>query len=202
MPAIRCTSLRIALAALAFVSLAACTDRTDASSDVAGATPAATDTAPAREPQASLPDSGWTVSARGVHGARIGGSAVAARAALGLAPVAVPGGDCTYLDATTLPVALLFMTERDSLVRIDVRDSTVTTAEGARIGDTEARINSLYAGRVTTTPHKYTGPAGHYLTVAIPGDTASLIVFETDGRHVTTFRVGRKPAVQYVEGCS
>ena len=90
----------------------------------------------------------------------------------------------------------------DTLVRVDVRDSSVTTMEGARIGDTEARIKEIYAGRVTTTPHKYTGPTGHYLTVSQPLMPGNLLVFETDGQRVTTFRMGRKPEVEWVEGCA
>ncbi len=94
------------------------------------------------------------------------------------------------------------MTESDTLVRIDVRDSTAATREGARVGDSEARIKSLYGSAVRVEPHKYTGPMGHYLIVTPAGDTTRLIVFETDGQRVTTFRVGKRPQVEYVEGCS
>jgi hypothetical protein len=37
--------------------------------------------------------------------------------------------------------------------------------------------------------------------VATPSDTALRLVFETEGARVTRFRVGRRPAVEYVEGC-
>jgi hypothetical protein len=90
---------------------------------------------------------------------------------------------------------------RDSLARIDVRDTTWSTDEGIRIGDTEARVAQVYGDRVTTSPHKYTGPQGHYMTVT-PTDTAYRIVFETDGQRVVNWRVGRMPEVEWVEGCS
>jgi hypothetical protein len=63
-------------------------------------------------------------------------------------------------------------------------------------------VQALYASRVAVSPHKYTG--GHYLTVTptAPGDSAYRMVFETDGRRVTQFRAGVRPAVEYVEGCS
>jgi hypothetical protein len=161
----------------------------------------APDVTPAPNPP--MVESAWTVRPDGVHGARIGMRAAEARTALGLpAAPAFAAGSCEYLDIATLPVRLAFMTESDTLVRIDVRDSTVTTAEGARIGDTEARIKELYGAGVVVTPHKYTGPVGHYLTVTPAGNTSHLIVFETDGQRVTTWRVGRKPAVEYVEGCA
>jgi hypothetical protein len=85
---------------------------------------------------------------------------------------------------------------------VEVDSGGVATAEGARIGDTEARVQELYPGRVTVSPHKYTD--GRYLIVrpAAASDTTHLLVFETDGRVVQRFRAGQKPQVEYVEGCS
>ena len=168
--------------------------------------------APMGVPAAASPDSAggavearedsWTARPDGVRGLRIGITAAALRTALAMPPAATAAEACTYLDRPNIPVRLYFMLVSDTLVRIDVRDSTVLTAEGARVGDSEARVTELYAGRVTTQPHKYTGPTGHYLVVTSPGDTTHLIVFETDGERVTNYRVGRKPEVQWVEGCS
>ena len=50
-------------------------------------------------------------------------------------------------------------------------------------------------------PHKYV-EAGHYLIVSSPSDTTRQLVFETDGKRVTSYRVGRTPEVRWVEGCS
>jgi hypothetical protein len=87
------------------------------------------------------------------------------------------------------------------VARVEVSDSAVATTAGARIGDTEARINRLYSGRVQTTPHKYTD--GRYLTVRGSGaDSVHRLVFETDGQRVTRYRGGRMPEVEWVEGCS
>jgi len=133
---------------------------------------------------------------------RIGMSGAQARAALGLPASAGSSAlnACTFLDVPWLPVKLYFMLVSDTLVRMDVRDSTVVTAEGARVGSSEARINELYAERVTTQPHKYT--SGHYLVVTSPGDAMNAMVFETDGERVTNYRVGRKREAGWVEGCS
>ena len=98
--------------------------------------------------------------------------------------------------------SLTFMIETGKIVRVDVRRHDVQTAEGARVGDTEARIQQLYPGRVRVSPHKYTD--GHYLTV-VPPDTSAhryRLIFETDGAIVTEFRGGALPQVEYVEGCS
>jgi hypothetical protein len=84
------------------------------------------------------------------------------------------------------------------VARVEVRTGSTATAAGAAIGSSEARINSLYAGRVTSTPHKY-NPGGHYMTVT--GGGSNRIVFETDGTSVTTYRAGRTPEVEQVERC-
>lgn len=140
---------------------------------------------------------------------RVGMTAAEAEAALGhfrLVPFD-PGAPadsmaCGYAASDRLPAGVKVMMEGARVVRLDVVSGDVPTAEGARIGDTEARIQQLYPGRVTVGPHKYTD--GHYLTVrpAQASDTTHLIVFETDGQVVLRFRGGQKPQVEYVEGCA
>jgi hypothetical protein len=95
-----------------------------------------------------------------------------------------------------------FMVVNGQIARVDLNDSSIATAEGARMGDSEQRIMQLYPGRVTVQPHKYTD--GHYLVIrsSDPADTVHHIIFETDGNVVTAFRAGRMPEVKYVEGCS
>ena len=86
------------------------------------------------------------------------------------------------------------------VARVDVDSAGVATAAGARVGDTEERVKGLYAGRVAVSPHKY--EEGNYLTVTPDADTTYAIVFETSKGRVTRFRGGRRPQVEYVEGCS
>jgi len=91
----------------------------------------------------------------------------------------------------------------DVIARIDIDNPKITTVSGAKVGDTEARIKSLYPGQIEVTPHKYTGPQGHYLTF-VPKNKAEQnyrVIFETDGQRVTKYRVGKLPEVEYVEGC-
>jgi hypothetical protein len=101
-----------------------------------------------------------------------------------------------------IPEGVSVMVVKGKIARIDVDTGAVTTEEGAKIGDTEDRIKSIYGDDLQIQPHKYiTG--GHYMIV--PGDSASAgraIVFETDGQRVTMFRGGRQPEVQWVEGCT
>ncbi len=100
-----------------------------------------------------------------------------------------------------IPDGVSVMVVKGKVARIDVDTGAVTTDDGAKIGDSEDRIKSLYGDDVQVQPHKY-NPGWHYMTVT--GDSASAgkaIVFETDGKKVTMFRAGRLPEVKWVEGC-
>ena len=101
-----------------------------------------------------------------------------------------------------IPDGVSVMVVKGKIARIDVDTGSVTTEDGAKIGDTEDRIKSIYGDDVKVEPHKFI-EAGHYMTVL--GDSASAgkaLVFETDGSRVTMFRGGRLPEVKWVEGCS
>jgi len=101
-----------------------------------------------------------------------------------------------------IPDGVNVMVVNGKIARIDVDTGTVTTEDGARIGDTEDKIKTIYGDEVKVEPHKYID-GGHYMTVL--GDSTSAgkaLVFETDGKHVTSFRGGRLPEVKWVEGCS
>lgn len=119
-----------------------------------------------------------------------------------IGPNGLPISDSCYFLALP-PVdrqqATMFMIIGDEVARVEIGDSTIATREGARIGDSEQRIKELYSGSVTVQKHAYTD--GNYLIVA-RGDGRHRIVFETDGRTVTTYRAGRMPEVEWVEGCS
>ena len=113
-------------------------------------------------------------------------------------------GVCFVASLRRGPRGLSFLGTGQRIARVDVtgRRNRITTPTGARIGDTEARIERLFPGRIDVTPHRYTD--GHYLTL-MPRDRTDAnrrIVFETDGRRVTAMRAGRLPEVKYVEGCA
>lgn len=101
-----------------------------------------------------------------------------------------------------IPDGVSVMVVNGKVARIDVDTGSVTTEDGAKIGDSEAKLQSIYDGDLKVEPHKYID-GGHYMTVM--GDSASAgkaIVFETDGKNVTAFRAGRLPEVKWVDGCS
>lgn len=163
--------------------------------------PAADSSAPATTP---APENDRTATLEGLGKVKIGATAAELVTALGetLPPPKVAEVSCRYMRPASLPAGVGIMLLNDSVARIDVDSAGVATAEGAAVGDEEARVTELYRDHITVTPHKYTGPTGHYLTVAPAGDTLRRIVFETDGQRVTKYRVGRRPAIEWVEGCS
>jgi hypothetical protein len=113
--------------------------------------------------------------------------------------------DCDFVYPAVgagVPDGVSVMVIKGKIARIDVDTGAVTTEDGARIGDTEDRVKSIYGDDVQVEPLKYI-EGGHYMTVL--GDSASAgnaLVFETDGKRVTRFRAGRLPEVKWVEGCS
>ncbi len=110
--------------------------------------------------------------------------------------------NCWYVKPQGGPRDLSFMVIGEKIARVDIYgNSPITTVRGAKIGDSENRIKSLYAVRIT--PHEYV-QGGHYLTF-VPNDTSDRqyrMVFETDGKRVKMIRAGRLPEVEYVEGCA
>jgi hypothetical protein len=167
---------------------------------LAGGAPAPT---AAPTPGDSLP-AAWRVTEHGLGPLRAGMSVEEAARALGGALTApASAAVCGYAEWHGGPPGVRIMTEGGRVARVEVAGGTVATDAGARIGDSAARVRELYAGRVAVTPHKYVAGA-QYLTVtpASPADSAFRIVFETDSTgRVTRYRAGRRPQVEYVEGC-
>ena len=99
------------------------------------------------------------------------------------------------------PKGVAFMFVGGRIARVEVDEPGVRTAAGAQVGDTEARIKSLYPG-IKSEPHHYED--GHYL-IYTPKDAKQKkyrLIFETNGKTVTRYRAGALPAVEWIEGCS
>ena len=184
--------------------VAACARRDASAVDTARAAAPAPPAATATPDSANLPATRWVVTPRGIGPILAGVSLAALDTVLSehLRASYSAGSSCAYVHPAALPAGVLVMVERDTVVRVDVRTKDVRTVDSVGVGDSEASVLKRYEGRVRVTPHKYTGPAGHYLTVSAPPDTAHLLVFETDGKKVVNFRAGRRAAVELVEGCS
>jgi hypothetical protein len=165
------------------------------------------DATPRVESAAAKPDTAaWAVSPTGVGPIRFGTTRGALLAALGMPARQANGApeSCTYVRSpgSSRAGAAGFMVVNDTVVRVDVDSSSaVATRWGDRVGDTEAAVLERHAGSAVVQPHKYTGPIGHYVIVETAGDTLHRVVFETDGKRITGYRAGRRPAVDWAERC-
>lgn len=72
--------------------------------------------------------------------------------------------------------------------------NTAAISVGTRLSDAQRRSRS---GRLE--PHNY-DEKGHYFIVDAPGNKATLVFEESDGR-ITDVRAGLQPSVEDVEGC-
>jgi hypothetical protein len=148
-------------------------------------------------------DTAWTVTSVAFGPLRFGTPVAEASTVLPGGFTRPPAADgCDYAHAAQGPRGVSFMVENGVVARIDVDSGTVKTAEGAGVGESDARVRELYQGRVEVQPHKY--EPGHYYLNVRPlarADSMFRIVFESDGSTVTSYRAGVRPAVEYVERC-
>jgi hypothetical protein len=76
----------------------------------------------------------------------------------------------------------------------------MATAEGIRVGDTEARVKQVYGSRLKVEPNAYSGSADPVLTMR-SADGRYGIRFITKKRKVRLIYAGRWQSIQYIEGC-
>lgn len=109
------------------------------------------------------------------------------------------------VDPYRLPAGVSITQVNGIVARIDIENDSIATDKGIRVGDSEEKVKRAYGSAVIVEPHKYI--SGHYLEIKSGSDaqknaTAKGIVFETDGKKVTTFRAGFWDPVRWVEGCA
>lgn len=127
-------------------------------------------------------------------------------AGIDLVPLSAnPNSICTSYKPAKTPEGLgntTFMVRNGRIARIDIGDSRPRTVSGARVGDTENRVKSLYSGRLQVNPLP-NSEQGHFLTFVPTSqrDRNLRLKFATDGSKVTEIIVGQLPEVDYIEGC-
>lgn len=147
-------------------------------------------------------DTTWTVSEFGYGPLRAGMTLAQVDSIVGHPLATRPlAPECDYVRLAAPNDSLYLMVIQGRLTRIDIRHPGVRTTRGIQVGDPEALVMERYAGRFTTTPHHYV--TGKYVMVRpeSPADSSYRIVFETNGKQVTTFRSGLMPSVGWIEGC-
>ena len=143
----------------------------------------------------------YAVSFSGFGPVKVGMTEQQASKALGVPLVREQGQEeaCYYMSPKSGFKDVAFMVTNGRIARVDISGKGYATDRGARVGDTEATIKRFYRGMVKVSKHPYVD--GHYLRVNMQGGRFS-IIFETDGRRVTSFRAGKSEEVGYIEGCS
>jgi hypothetical protein len=110
---------------------------------------------------------------------------------------------CSYFKPQGEPKGINFMVTKGRIVRVDISNERVSTIKGAKIGDTEEEIFSIYPGQIRVIKNPLGGP-GNNLTF-VPRDAADSnyrLIFRTNDRRVKYFWSGQLPQVEYIEGCS
>ncbi|HKV06674.1 MAG TPA: hypothetical protein VJ725_00965 [Thermoanaerobaculia bacterium] len=159
---------------------------------------------PALQSSTLTPDS--KVSIRGIGPVRVGMSLEEATNAMGSRLVRSDGQngseDCYYVEPEGGPPGLSFMIVSGQIARVDIQNPAFESRSGARVGLTEEKVLSMFGSKIRVEGHQY-DENGHYLIFepADPQDKNYSMIFETDGKVVTTFRAGRLPEVAYVEHC-
>jgi len=109
------------------------------------------------------------------------------------------GGDANAGCATAALGKNVFgLFSKGRLARIYVRSRLYATRAGIRVGDSQRKVLASYGRSLVRSPHKYVD-GGSYLKLTIG---SRRLVFETDGRRVDQMSAGRKPEIDYVEGCA
>ncbi|MEQ9317403.1 MAG: hypothetical protein RLN72_16250, partial [Henriciella sp.] len=172
--------------------------------DLPGEAPAtAPATAPALSPaeEAAAEAACATLSAKGLCNIEFGMSDAEARAAFPgtLSGDATENSSCYYLLPTGAGYGTAFMVVDGTVQRIDIRDTSVATAAGAKVGMLLDDVDDLYDGG-TRTPNKY-APANEDLKVDLEGGVFAIFEEGNQGR-IRAYRLGIEPAVSFVEGCA
>lgn len=111
------------------------------------------------------------------------------------------GAECLYYEPQGGPEGVSFMVTSSKIATVDIRNKRITTVSGAKIGDTEERIHTLYPGQIQVTATL--SGRGHILTFVPTSilDKNYRLRFVTSQNVVQLFIAGQLPEVEFPEGC-
>ena len=109
------------------------------------------------------------------------------------------GGDANAVCASAALGARLYgLFSKGRLTRIYVSSSRYATRTNIRVGDSQRKVLARYGRGLVRQKHAYV-PGGYYLKLTVGNRR---LVFDTDGKRVTQISSGRKPEIDYIEGCA
>jgi hypothetical protein len=94
-----------------------------------------------------------------------------------------------------LGVSVLSSNYRIAVLYVNRRG--IATRSGVRVKDTVRRLASVYGNRLVKRPEFYNPKHFNYEL----RDGNRKVIFSTDNKKVTMISTGRKPEIDYVEGC-
>jgi len=144
----------------------------------------------------------WQIDFRSVGPLRIGMAVTEASAMLG-EHLVVPRADsmCQWSEVrpSKSPHGLWLTVSRDTIVRIDVDSAGVATVDGLQVGSTVEDLLQKYDTLIERDMSL--GGEPKFVLASKEPERAFLIIYRSDGAHVTHITSGRRSAAQ-VEECA
>jgi hypothetical protein len=115
-----------------------------------------------------------------------------------------PNPVCSYYKPANGPEGVTFMVTSGRIATVEIETNKIVTDYGAKIGDSESLIKSLYPAGQIQTARLANSEQGKSWTVQ-PSSFAEknlrLVFVSTNGKTVTRMMAGKVPEVNYIEGC-
>jgi len=115
-----------------------------------------------------------------------------------------PNPVCSYYKPANGPEGVTFMVTSGRIATVEIDTNKIVTNYGAKIGDSESLIKSLYPAGQIQTARLANSEQGKSWTVQ-PSSFAEknlrLVFVSTNGKAVTRMMAGKVPEVNYIEGC-
>ncbi len=169
---------------------------------VAATTTTTTTTRPAPELTSASP-----ATLRGLGPVRIGMTVEEASDAAGLALTRSPargvGDNCYYVNAGLTMNGVFFMVVDNQIARIEIESpSPVATRSGVRVGTSASEVRSTYPNNIEQADQAAADGEALAFVPRDDFDSEYRIYFELADGTVARYRLGIKPAIDRINGCS
>lgn len=158
---------------------------------------------------AAAPLSAWRATPDAVGPIRLGMTLDEVRRAAGLEFIEQPqSGEVLYWEschyawaaaAGQLRLDLALVIRNGRVARVDVATAQIPTASGARVGDSEASVRTLYSGRLQVEADP---DAAEGKRLVLYPQRPQQLLFVIEGDKVAAYRVGLAAAVRPAGGCA
>lgn len=186
--------------------VAATTTRPAVATTTTTTRPAVTTTTTTTRPAPELTSSS-PATLRGLGPVRIGMTVEEASDAAGLALTRSPargvGDNCYYVNAGLTMNGVFFMVVDNQIARIEIESpSPVSTRSGVRVGTSASEVRSTYPNNIEQADEAAADGGALAFVPRDDFDSEYRIYFEMADGTVARYRLGIKPAIDRVNGCS